>query len=341
MLDERSRQVLFAVIQCYTNAPGPVGSRVVTKKFSFGLSPATIRNIMSDLEEMGYLRQPHTSAGRVPTDTGYRYYVDSIKADGRQVDRDLFLEMNRKLETLRKDINSILDEASKMLSSLSHYIGITTSPNESTTTLSKIELLKYRGSRMAVILFTDEGIIRHKIIPMDPDISQQDLNRIADYINSEFSGSTIEEIRNMVIREMAREQVLCDRLISEAIKICRDVFSVSPGNIYISGLSGMLALPDFCDVNRIKELLKTIEDKHIIVRLLDRISDSEGTQVLIGSENPLDEMKTFSLVAATYKEGGRPMGTIGIIGPTRMNYVQAISIVDMTASYITEMLSDR
>ncbi len=339
MLDERSRQVLFAVIQCYVNTPGPVGSRVVTKKYSFGLSPATIRNIMSDLEEMGYLRQPHTSAGRVPTDIGYRYYVDSLNAEERYVNGVFTAELSRKLELLRKDINAFLDEAARMLSALSHYVGITVSPNSSTTTLNRIELIKYRDGRVAVVIFTDEGLIRNTVIQMDTDLSQRDLNRITSYINEQFSGRTLEEVRKVVAKELVKEKVLCDGLISEAMRICDAVFSSAPGNIYISGLSEVLALPDFCNVDRIKELLKTIEDKHIVVKLLDKIADAEGPQVFIGSENPLDEMKSFSLVAATYREGKRPMGAVGIIGPTRMDYLQAISIVDLTAKYISEVLS--
>jgi heat-inducible transcriptional repressor len=341
MLDERTQQILFAVIQCYINSPGPVGSRVVTKKFSFGLSSATIRNIMSDLEEMGFLRQPHTSAGRVPTDSGYRYYVDTLRSDREQVAGKVLQELNRQLEMLRKDINSFLGEASKMLSSLSHYIGITMSPNASATTLSRIELIHYRPGEVAVILFTDEGIIKNKVISVDPDISQMNLQRIAEYINSQFSGFTLGEIRKFVVREMAREKVRCDRMIAEAIKICRNVFSTAPGDVFISGLSEVLALPDFCDIGRIKELLKAIDDKHIIVKLLDKMAHAEGTQVFIGSENPLDEMKKFSLVAATYRDRKRPVGVIGIIGPTRMNYLETISIVDLTANFITDMLSYR
>jgi heat-inducible transcriptional repressor len=341
MLDERARQVLVAVIECYTNSLAPVGSRLITKRYAFGLSPATIRNIMADLEEMGFLRQPHTSAGRVPTDLGYRYYVDAIKTEKQNCNADMVLEITRKLEILRKDINSVLDEASRVMSTLSHYIGITMSPTENTTTMEKVEFIKYRENRMAVILFTDEGIIQNKVIPVDAEISQKDLNRIAEHINTRFSGSTLQEIRQSVIMEISRETALCDSLISEAIKICRDVFTILPGQVYISGISEVLALPDFCEIDRIKDLLKTIEDKQVIVQLLDRISESDGTQIFIGSENPVDEMKKFSLVAATYKEGSRPIGAIAIIGPIRMNYPQAISVVDQTASYITEILSFR
>ncbi|MHB8882642.1 MAG: heat-inducible transcriptional repressor HrcA [Thermodesulfovibrionales bacterium] len=339
MLDERSKQVLIAVIQCYINSPGPVGSRAVTKKFPFGLSPATIRNIMSDLEDIGFLRQPHTSAGRVPTDIGYRFYVDTITAQKQTLDSDFESEMQRRLESIRKDINVFLDDAAKMLSSMSHYLGVTLSPHPGTTTLNKIELIKYKGDHAAVILFTEDGIIRNKIIRTDPDISQQDLNRLSEYINRHFTGYALDEIKKVIISEMTRERVLCDSLISEAIKICQDVFAAAPGNVYISGMSEMLTLPDFCDISRIKELMATIEDKHIMVKLLDKLADTEGTQIFIGSENPLDEMKKFSLVAATYKEGNRPIGAVGIIGPTRMNYANAISIVDVTAKFITAMLS--
>jgi len=339
MLDDRSKQILHAVIQCYINTPGPVGSRVVSKKYHFGFSPATIRNIMSDLEEMGYLSQPHTSAGRVPTDSGYRFYVDSLSAERQQINNALTAELNRKFELLKKDINSFLDDASKMLSELSHYIGITMSPNTSMTTLSKIELLKYRDNQLAVILFTDEGIIKNKIVPLDPEISQKELNIIAEYINSRFKGQSLDEIKGLILKEMTRDRGLCDSLISEAIRICRTAFSAAPGNIYISGLSEVLRLPEFCDINRIRELLQTLEAKHIIINLLDNIADAEGTQVVIGAENLLDEMKQFSLVAATYKEGNRPIGTVAIIGPKRMNYLEAISIVDSTAQFITKLLS--
>jgi heat-inducible transcriptional repressor len=339
MLDDRSKKILCAVIQCYINTPGPVGSRVVTKKYHFGLSPATIRNIMSDLEEMGYLRQPHTSAGRVPTDSGYRFYVDTLNAEKRQINAALSTELNRNFELLRRDINSFLDDASKMLSELSHYIGIAMSPKSSATTLHKIELFKYREDQLVVILLTDEGVIKNKIVSVDPELSQRELNRISEYINDRFRGHSLDEIKKLIVKEMTREKVICDKLISEAIRICRNAFSSSPGHVYISGVSGLLQLPEFCDINRIRELLQTLEDKHIIVNLLDHISDSEGTQVLIGEENPLDEMKQFSLIAATYKEGSRPIGTIAIIGPKRMNYFEAISIVDYTARFITKILS--
>lgn len=339
ILDKRTEDVLRAVVDCYISTGGPVGSRVLTKKYAFGLSPATIRNIMSDLEEMGFLRQPHTSAGRVPTDLGYRYYVNKIATERHQENRDLLTELNRKLDSIKKDVNLFLDEASKMLSGMTHYVGITMSPNATATTISKIDLIRYKGDRVAVILFTDEGMVQNRVVPLSADISQQDLNRISEYINDEFSGHTIDEIRKILLREMSREKVLCDKLISDAIRICRDIFSISAGHVYISGLSEMLDLPDFGDIDRIRDLLRAIEDKRIVISLLDNIADIEGTQVFIGSENTLHEMKQFSLVASPYREKSRTIGIIGLIGPTRMDYAKAISIVGLTASFITDILS--
>ncbi len=338
-LDERSGQILQAVIQLYISSPGPVGSRAVTRKFPLGLSSATIRNIMSDLEEMGFLSQPHTSAGRVPTDIGYRFYVDALRSDNSDTDTELVSEMNRKLDLLRKDVDSFLDNASRMLSELSHYIGISVSPNTDRTILNRIELIPYRKNQIAVILFADETIIRSKIITVEQEMSRSDLNRLSDYINERFSGHCLDEVRKIIAGEISSERMICDSLITEATSICREVLAVSDSDLFISGLSDMVNLPDFCDISRIRGLLRTLEDKSIILRLLDKIADTEGTQVFIGSENPLDEMKQFSLVASTYREGNRPMGCIGIIGPTRMNYAQAITMVDTTAKFITQILS--
>jgi len=339
LLDDRSKQILQAVIQLYINSAGPVGSRAVTKKFPIGLSPATIRNIMSDLEDMGFLRQPHTSAGRVPTDVGYRYYVDSLTTDRPDPDTELASELSRKLELLRTDVNSFLDSASRMLSELSHYIGISVSPNAGQTTLSRIELVPYRKHQIAVILITDEAVIRNRIISVDQEMSREDLNRLAGYINERFGGHTLDDIRKTILEEITDERVLCDGLITEAMSICRNVFPVSESDIFISGVSEALTLPDFCDIGRIRGLLRTIEDKHVILSLLEKISATEGPQVFIGSENPLDELKQFSFVAAPYCEGHRPIGAIAIIGPTRMNYGQAITLVDITAKFITDIFS--
>lgn len=342
MLNERSKKVLYAVVQSYIIQPDPVGSRTITKRYPFGLSPATIRNIMADLEEMGYLKQPHTSAGRVPTDLGYRFYVDSLITEGEIYSNlEILLELQKKLDMLKNDIDSLLSETTRSLSILSQYIGVAMSPSPDTTTLQKINLFKYRADRIAVVLFTDEGMVKNKIIAVDPSITQKDLSRISAYINSEFSGFTLDEIRARIVREMSREKARCDHLIANALKICKEALYFTETSLFVSGLSGLLDLPDFTDLEKIRQLSKAIEDKHTIMGLLDEISATDGVQVIIGSENATDEMKKLSIIVSPCKEEGRSIGVVGLIGPTRMNYAKAIYIVENTAHLITQMLSER
>lgn len=343
-LSERSRKVLYAVVQSYINYPDPVGSRIVTKRYSFGLSSATIRNIMSDLEEMGFLTQPHTSAGRIPTDLGYRFYVDSLATEAdfySNIEIEILQGLYRRLEILKNDIELLLSETTKSLSMLSHYLGVAMSPTPDMTTLSRIDLLKYQADKVAAVLFTAEGLIKNKVLSIDPDISQRDLNRIAHYLNSEFSGYTFDEIRLKLLKEMSKEKIKCDNLISRAMRICREALYFPLNELFVSGLSEVLELPDFADLKKIRELSKAIEDKHRIIKLLDTISEGEGVQVLIGSEHDQDEMKKLSVVVSPCKEGARPIGVVGIIGPTRMNYAKAIYIVENTARFITKMLAGR
>lgn len=343
MLNERNKKVLCAVVQSYINHPDPVGSRAVTKKYSFGLSPATIRNIMADLEDMGFLTQPHTSAGRVPTDLGYRFYVDSLVAEGSYYPSiDILHEIYKRLESLKNDIDTLLSETTKNLSRLSHYLGIALSPSPDTTTLKRINLLKYKADKVAVVLFTDEGLIKNKIISIDSEISQKDLNRIAGYLNSEFSGYTFDEIRLKTIKEMSREKSRCDSLILKAMRICQDaLYFPYSCSLFVSGLPEVLELPDFADLKKIRELSRAIEDKHTIIKLLDKLSESGGVQVIIGSENSLEEMKKLSVIVSPCKEGEQSIGVVGIIGPTRMNYAKAIYIVENTSKLITRMFVKR
>jgi len=341
MFDERIYKVLWAVVESYITNPDPVGSRFVTKKYAFNLSSATIRNIMADLEDMGFLHQPHTSAGRVPTDKAYRFYVDYLAQKEGATDASLMDEIIGKLENIRTDINALLRETSRTLSTFSHYLGVALPPNPNNTTLKRINLFTYKERQVMVVLMTDEGIVNNKVIPLDLDLTQHDLNRISEYLNSEFTGQTLDEIRSSVLREMYLDKVVCDTLISRAIRICREALSFEPGDIFISGLHEVLGLPDFSDIQRIKEISKAIEEKHLIIKLLDMLPRSEGVRVLIGSENPASEMRRLSMVVSSYREGDKPMGTIGIIGPTRMDYMKVITIVDTTAKFITKILSER
>lgn len=341
MLDERIHRVLRAVVESYITTPDPVGSRYVTKKYAFNLSPATIRNIMADLEDMGFLHQPHTSAGRVPTDKGYRFYVDFLSQREPADDVHYADEIVRRLEIIRDDINALLRETSKALSTCSHYLCVALSPRPERATLRGISLFRYREGQVMATLLTDEGIVKNTLMKIDPDLPQKELNRISDYLNTEFSGRTIDEIRHRIMKELCRDKALCDQLIARAIRICRSALSFDYGDLFISGFSEVLGLPDFSDLQRIKEISTAVEDRHLIIKLLDTLSQSEGVKVVIGSENPASEMRKLSMVVSSYKEGDRLMGTIGIIGPTRMDYLRAMVMVDSTAKFLSRILSER
>ena len=341
VLDKRSRQVLSAVIQSYIVNPDPVGSRYVTKKYDFGYSPATIRNIMSDLEDMGFLSQPHTSAGRLPTDKGYRYYVESLLDDSVDYNWNLDDVLKKRLGNLLDDVDSVLDRTTDVISMLSQYIGLAVSAGAEGSILRRIELVPYRDDRIAVILLTDEGFIRHKIIKNEFSFTQYDLNSIARYFNREFSGYTVKEIREHLVNEMLQEKEKFDTLISSAMEIYRNVLYEYDSNIFITGMTRILDLPEFSDLKRIKDLSKTIEDKHAVVRLIDKIMESGGVQIFIGSENSLKEMESMSVIASTYyKEGDRTAGVIGIIGPKRMDYSTSISLVESAATFLTNIFNE-
>lgn len=340
MIDERTERVLWASIQSFIINNEPVGSRYLTKKYDFDCSPATIRNIMADLEDIGLLMQPHTSAGRVPTDRGYRFYVEHLRDKSPQHESSITDLLNSRLTNMMEDTESVLDETTRTLSSLSHFIGLAVSPGPEESTLKRLELIPYQDGRIAVIIFTKEGIISHKLIRNKLNFSRSELNRIAHYINKEFVGFNIKEIKEHLASEIERDRVMYDTLLSRAINLCKDAMNLYGSNVFMTGLSEMINLPDFSDVEKIKQLSRTIDDKNSIVSLMDMIIDSEGVQVVIGNENPVKEMETLSVVASTYSEGKKPTGVIGIIGPKRMDYSSVISLVDTAARFLTERFEE-
>lgn len=345
ILDERSRQVLNAVVRSYIDRPDPVGSRFVTRKYSFGFSPATIRNTMADLEEMGFLRQPHTSSGRVPTDKGYRFYVDSLGEDEKagnivELPKEFAEHFSRRLEEFKNDISAMFSEVTNTLSSLSNYVGILLPPKAENTTFNRIDLIKFKSDQIVAILLTDEGIIKNKVLQADPMLRQEDLNRIAEYLNAEFSGHTLDEINRMLMQRVRREKAQWDKLISRAISIYEQAMSFAEDDIFVSGLYDVMNLPDFSDISKIKELSKAIKEKHVIIKLLAELSDAAGVRVVIGNENPVNELKGLSVVSSMYKEGDRPIGIIALIGPTRMDYSKAIFMVDTIARCVSRTFED-
>lgn len=341
ILDERSKKVLCYVIESYIRNPEPVGSRYVTRRYALGFSPATVRNIMSDLEDIGFLTQPHTSAGRIPTDKGYRFYVDYIlninEAGHDEEIEQLLKKLSNNLENIKRqcNINTIFSEATDAISTLTNYIGVITTPRHQSITLKRLELIRYRSDQVVAILLTNEGIIINKIIQIPPLYTQDDLNKITDYLNSEYSGHTLDKVMTLLTEKVSAEKNQYNDLVKKTIKIYQEALSLVTDDIFVSGLYDAINLPDFSDISKIKELSKAIKDKHLILRLLNEFADMEGVQVIIGSENPIDELKGLSIVTSTYKDKYRNMGVIALLGPKRMDYLKAIHLVDNVSKLIS------
>lgn len=340
-IDERSKQILYAVVQSYISRPDPVGSRFVTKKYDFGFSPATIRNVMADLEDMGYLTQPHTSAGRIPTVKGYRMFVNMLLqqselAQDYSVSKDIVEKINTKLQRIKEDLNNAFVEVSDTLASLSNYIAIASAPKTEIATFRKIDLIRFKGDIVIAILLTDEGIIKNKTIRIDPAVSQSELSKMAEFINDQYAGKRLEDVKQSLFKDIQRVKKQFDTVISKALHAYEQILSFNEAELFVSGLDIILDLPDFADIAKIKELSKAIKDKHLLLKMLDSLAKSDDLQIIIGDENPNEELKKFSIVASPYKESDRTIGVIAIVGPTRMDYPKVISLVQMMAECLTK-----
>lgn len=340
-LNERTKKILWAIIQSYIDLNVPIGSSMVKKRFSFGLSPASIRNTMAILEELGYVTQPHTSAGRIPTERGYKYYVDTLlREDTMLINKTLAPKLYRRLRGIEKDLHGLIKETSRTLSSFSSYLGIVTPPRSDDRKLKHVKFIKYEKSKVLSILIFKDGAVKNRIIDLKNPFTQRQLDKITNYLNISFEGMTLREIKNKVGYQLSRESIICDRLISRSLNVCRELIYTESDNTLMEGLTGTSNLPDFLDIDEIKDILKAIEDKHLMLKLLDRVEDFEGVKVLIGLDDIFPSIKRLSLVVSTYTDSANAQGRIGIIGPTSMNYRKLIPIVELSADTLTQVLSE-
>jgi heat-inducible transcriptional repressor len=337
---ERNKRVLQAVIDSYIASGLPVGSTVLVKKYDFGVSSATLRNIMAELEELGYLTHPHTSAGRIPTDLGYRYYIDSLISIEK--DPDDFGDQLRNAPPLHgDDLHELMEEASRFLASLSQCAGVVVAPSEPEAMYKHIEFVRLRGSQVLIIFVTASGIVQNKLIELDEGIRQQDLNQFSAYLGDELANSTLSEIRQRLIERLREDKLIFSQLMEETVRASQEVQDRESEIVYIGGASQMLENPDFATVEKMRALFKAFEDKYKLLKLLDRSAAAAGIKVFIGSENPYFEMQGCSMVVSGYKAGANVVGTLGVIGPTRMKYKQVIQVVDYTSKLLSKLLGER
>ncbi|RKD34748.1 heat-inducible transcriptional repressor HrcA [Thermohalobacter berrensis] len=337
-LNERKLKILQAIIHSYIKKAQPVGSRTIAKKYNLGVSSATIRNEMSDLEELGYLVQPHTSAGRIPSDKAYRLYVDSLM----ELKSISSLERKKIKKGLSKEIREIeqlIQNSAKILSKLTNYTSLAIAPQFKKSRLKHIQLVPIDERKVLVVIVTDTGIAKNTIFMMDNDITHDHLNKITNYLNAKLKGHPIEYIGSSLEYELIQEMYSLKNTINQVVPlIYQAVDELEEVDLYANGVTNIFNFPEYNDVSKAKAFLSFIEDKNLVVDMLMK-SGLQDIEIKIGKENCYEEVKNCSLITATYSLNGKTIGKIGVIGPTRMDYSKVISIVKTISLNLNDILN--
>jgi len=350
-LNNRQQQVLWATVRHYIATAEPVGSGALVKEFNLSVSSATIRNAMGHLEKVGLLFQPHTSAGRVPSDSGYRIYVDQLIQPSPGVAIQLEQIFSDRLNWDKWSFESVLKGAAQILSTLSGYIAIVTMPMTNTTQLKHLQLVPIDANRVMLIVVTDTYETQSVLMDLPPaaeepdaEIVDRELKILSNFLSEQLRGRSLSEIQTLDWGELGRE---FDRYSSMLTSVLTDLLqrlaqSSLPSQLMISGVSEVLRQPEFSELNQVQMILQLLEEEQDqLVPLIFDQPDAEGRRVSIriGSENPLEPIRACSLISSTYNRGTVPVGSIGVLGPTRMLYEDTIALVEATADYLSEMLS--
>ncbi|MDH4224147.1 MAG: heat-inducible transcriptional repressor HrcA [Deltaproteobacteria bacterium] len=338
-MEERVKDILSAIITSYIHTAEPVGSRTLSKNLPQNVSPATIRNIMSDLGEMGYLEQPHTSSGRVPTSKAYRFYVDSI-VTANTLPQEIKELIDHTLSGSHGDLETLLAHTTHLLAELTKFTGVVAAPRADRAKLKMMEFIRLNSRQVFVVLITKSNMVHNKIIETGEDISQEHLNSISKYLNQHFSGHSLMEVRSRVMETLVEEKARYDQLLAHVVRLSKKAFEL-PGtsDLYVEGQSNLVR--DFPNMGHLEGLLKTLEEKISIVGILDKTLKASGVQLFIGMEHAKKELQECSVIASQYGMDNNLLGAIGVIGPTRMDYSRVIPIVDYTAKILSQSLSSQ
>ncbi len=331
-MDARHRDVLIMLIREYIDSAEPVGSRALSKRYFPTLSPATIRNVMADLEAMGYLAQPHTSAGRVPTDQAYRLYVDSFPPAPSAKPA----VPSESLPTRRSGLDGFMERTSSHLSEVTKLTGLLLAPPLKHTTLTRLELMPLDDDRALAVIVTDAGWVTARAVTLDPPLVPDEVRAIGRELTRRFRGRTVQEVVDM---ESAPSDPL-DALHTRARAVTEQIVALLRGRtLYVSGTINILDHPEFWDIESTRELLRTFEQKERLADLMTALATDEGLRVTIGEENPFAEMRGCTLITSTYLYRDQVVGILGVVGPRRLPYPDIISVVDETARHVTDALS--
>jgi len=341
-LSERAQLLLKALIESYIRDGQPVGSRALSRDSGLSLSSATIRNVMADLEDLGFVASPHTSAGRIPTDKGYRLFVDSL-LKLKPLQHEEVEEIERRLSEASNG-RALVQTVSQMLSSVSHMAGLVTLPNPHYVALSQIEFIGLSENRALAIMVMNNGEVQNRVVQLDRRYSGEELRRAANHLNEAFAGRSLPDVRAMLVRQLQETRQHMNQLMQDAIQVAQKVFDAKPEEpveYVIAGETNLMGFAELGNVDRLRRLFEAFNEKHDILRLLDSCLRAQGIQIFIGQESGYRILDDITLVAAPYLLDNQVVGVLGIIGPTRMAYERVIPIVDVTAKLLGSALNAR
>ena len=341
MDSDRAKRILAALVREYIASGEPVPSSLLATLAGVGVSSATVRSILARLEQEGFVQQPHTSAGRIPTDRGYRFYVDLLLESRRSGRAAFAVEARLRRDASGPLADSVLAQASHVVSQASKHVGFAYRPAHQAAVFDRVEFVPLTTTRVLVVLVAKGGRVIQKVIDVSEPLSSDDLRQAANYLNQEFRGLPLYRAREAVLERMNEERMLYDALLARAMKLASSTFTELPEEpgLYVDGAASLLGEDQGLTLGTLHALNEMIEEKQQLVRLLTAYVEGPGLTVVIGAEHPDPSLRSFSLVASTYDDP-TGTGTVGVIGPTRMHYSRAITVVDAAAQAVTRVLRD-
>ncbi len=347
LLSERAQCLLRTLVESYIRDGQPVGSRTLSRDSGLNLSSATIRNVMADLEELGFVVSPHTSAGRVPTDKGYRFFVDTLLRV-RSLDAsalpELEAEIHRMLDGHGASSKQLIGAASQLLSTVTQLAGVVTLPSTEQASITQVEFVGLSENRVLAVLVLNDREVQNRIIQLERYYSPDELKRAANFLNEKFRGRTLPQVREEILRELSETREHLNQIMIDAITVARKVFadgSEQPLEYVIAGETNLMGFAELSSVEKLRRLFEAFNEKRDFLHLLDQSLRAQGVQIFIGHESGYQILDDCSVVTAPYSLGERVVGVLGVIGPTRMAYERVIPIVDTTAKLLGAALNSR
>ena len=344
-LSERAQHLLRILIESYIRDGQPVGSRALSRESGLQLSSATIRNVMADLEELGFVASPHTSAGRIPTDKGYRFFVDTL-LHVQPLDEAATAEIRRQFDSNRVESSTkdLVATASQFLSSITRLAGVVTLPRTQQASITQIEFVGLAENRVLVVLVFNDREVQNRIIQLERRYSPDELKRASNYLNEQFRGRTLGEVRQEILRQLSEAHAHMNQIMLDAISVAQQVFDAGgDGRLeyVIKGQTNLMGMAELTSVEKLRRLFEAFNEKRDFLHLLDQSLKAEGVQIFIGHESGYQILDDCSVVTAPYGDADGVVGVLGVIGPTRMAYERVIPIVDMTAKLLGAALNSR